>query len=804
MKRTLSILLAALLLFSAAPISAVPQETAARGITTGNVEIDDDPTGGYTGDYVVIYNPGTSSYSSLSTGNMSGRIVTQLGGVSAPVEAEVSDRPYVIDVDGRLAEEAKAMEPVPERDMEAEGLSFNVGDTHNFTLYSSYCPLPNNSVQFKVLAKGDHCYIWTPTSTASNVYPLDSIDPSFAQICADEFDSKFELMQSSFGNHSNGSQGDGRLNMLYYNIDDGWTPGNGYVAGFFYSYDLSSNGMPILNIDTYPGVHYVTTSGEEINSVTGTFNTMVHEYQHLINYSVTGGSDTWINECMSAAAEEICYPGSSVVSRIQSWINYRYATNDDWLDPPEEHEYVSSWDLHNGFSMYDWSNYIEMDDLLCLYAQVSLFAQYIFTQYGNTTFRQILTRLASGSDFVQAFPAVTGQSASEFVGNFRIAVTANASPDLLEGLYGFVPQEGYDPSMYHDVQNPYSLLTPVVFTGNSCNIYGGGAICIKPVGGVYEPPTGAASGLKYYGITLSNIPPEPVALTSISLTPASAAIYAGTTVNLSALKEPENANNYELTWSSSAPSVATVTGGTRSATVTGVSSGVATITCRAHDLLNDRYYTATSTITVRNAPTLNDALNVANGTLNFTSTGSYPWIVDMENTSPHLAAKSGNATYANSESTLTITVTMNAGDTMSFDWKVESEANYDKLHFYVNSSEITNISGSTSWATMTYTAPSTGSYTFKWTYTKDNSVNSGADTGWVDNVSVPGYTASWIPGDVDMNGVVEAADALLALRNAMHMIALSDLQIEIGDMDGDGVVTAADALVILRIAMGID
>lgn len=105
-----------------------------------------------------------------------------------------------------------------------ESLSFNVGDTHVFSLYSSYCPLPNSNVEFEVLAKGEHCYIWTPTSTAANVYPLDEIDESFAQICADEFDSKFALMQSSFGDHANGSQGDGRLNILYYNIDDGWTP----------------------------------------------------------------------------------------------------------------------------------------------------------------------------------------------------------------------------------------------------------------------------------------------------------------------------------------------------------------------------------------------------------------------------------------------------------------------------------------------------------------------------------------------------------------------------------------------------
>lgn len=88
---------------------------------------------------------------------------------------------------------------------------------------------------------------------------------------------------------------------------------------------------------------------------------------------------------MSAASEEICYPGSSISRRVQSWMNYSFKTNNDWLTPPAEHEYVSAWSLHNGFSMYDWSNWIEMDDRLALYAQVSFFAQYIYTQYGNQT-----------------------------------------------------------------------------------------------------------------------------------------------------------------------------------------------------------------------------------------------------------------------------------------------------------------------------------------------------------------------------------------------------------------------------------
>ena len=56
-------------------------------------------------------------------------------------------------------------------------------------------------------------------------------------------------------------------------------------------------------------------------------------------------------------------------------------------------------------------------------------------------------------------------------------------------------------------------------------------------------------------------------------------------------------------------------------------------------------------------------------------------------------------------------------------------------------------------------------------------------------------------GDVDGNGVVETADALLTLRGAMGIAALTPEQVERADMDGNGVVDTVDALAILRRAI---
>ena len=504
MRKAISVTLSLILILFCLPIGAFAK------VSVGTV-IDTDGSDGYSGDYVVIYNPATEASNSKNTGTLTGLIETEVGSKSASYEAD-PDTPYMIDVDpyfSELSKEYGAVSPAASTG-EPEKTSYNVGDTKTFMIMN-YSP-GSMFLEFKVLYKSEHAYVWTPTSTDPNMHPLDAIDPSYAQMAAEMFDSKFDLMQSSFGDHDNGSSGDGRLNLLYYNIDDGWQLGQGYIGGYFYALDLYTAGMPILNIDTYPGVHYTNAAGEEISDISRTYSTIVHEYQHLICFSQCGAADTWINESMSAAAEEICFPGSSVYPRIQSWTDHYYSQSQDWSDPPEEVEYIPGYSVENGYSLYDWSNDLPTDDLLVLYAQVSLFAQYLYTQFGNTVFHSIMDNMSTGGGLTQAnsfqsiCQAATGVAPADLARNFRIALTANTAHDEYDGIYSFSMQEGYVPDDYYGVQNLYDLLCPVVFTGSSCAIKGGGAICVKPVGGVFYPPSNAASGLEYIGITRGEEP----------------------------------------------------------------------------------------------------------------------------------------------------------------------------------------------------------------------------------------------------------------------------------------------------------
>ena len=56
----------------------------------------------------------------------------------------------------------------------------------------------------------------------------------------------------------------------------------------------------------------------------------------------------------------------------------------------------------------------------------------------------------------------------------------------------------------------------------------------------------------------------------------------------------------------------------------------------------------------------------------------------------------------------------------------------------------------------------------------------------------------FLRGDCNLNGIVDAADALLALRYSLDLASLSELGLLAGDVDGNGIVDAADALIIMR------
>ncbi len=98
--------------------------------------------------------------------------------------------------------------------------------------------------------------------------------------------------------------------------------------------------------------------------------------------------------------------------------------------------------------------------------------------------------------------------------------------------------------------------------------------------------------------------------------------------------------------------------------------------------------------------------------------------------------KSGGAGVSNMTSSLTLRHEAGSNDSISFYYKVSSESGYDKLHFYIDNTEMGTWSGNVSWTKATFPVGA-GVHSYRWSYTKDQSVNSGSDCGWIDFIGLP-------------------------------------------------------------------
>ena len=116
---------------------------------------------------------------------------------------------------------------------------------------------------------------------------------------------------------------------------------------------------------------------------------------------------------------------------------------------------------------------------------------------------------------------------------------------------------------------------------------------------------------------------------------------------------------------------------------------------------------------------------------------THPWTIDTNDPYEGLyCVKSGGAGINNVTSNLILSHTAGSNDTISFYYKVSSEGSYDKLHFYIDNQEKGNWSGNVSWTKASYPVTE-GRHNYKWSYTKDGSVNNGSDCAWIDLIGLP-------------------------------------------------------------------
>ena len=135
-------------------------------------------------------------------------------------------------------------------------------------------------------------------------------------------------------------------------------------------------------------------------------------------------------------------------------------------------------------------------------------------------------------------------------------------------------------------------------------------------------------------------------------------------------------------------------------------------------------------------PSLAEALNVAGGQV--ASPSDSPWFGQLAVSRDGAAAQSGPIPNSGQSSCV---LTLTGEGTVGFWWKVSSEGGFDYLSLYADDVFVISISGTGGdWQYVTHTFTGLGAHMIEWRYTKDGSVSSGSDCGWVDQVDLSGWT----------------------------------------------------------------
>ncbi len=128
-------------------------------------------------------------------------------------------------------------------------------------------------------------------------------------------------------------------------------------------------------------------------------------------------------------------------------------------------------------------------------------------------------------------------------------------------------------------------------------------------------------------------------------------------------------------------------------------------------------------------------------------TGDEPWeITELLPGEGVYSARSGFISD-NQESAMAVTVDVVTAGEISFLAKVSCEGSWDYMRFYIDNTALGQWSGNFGWEEVSFPVTS-GTHTFKWSFSKDNSNAAGLDCGLLDSIVFPAITAPLQPAMV--------------------------------------------------------
>ena len=172
--------------------------------------------------------------------------------------------------------------------------------------------------------------------------------------------------------------------------------------------------------------------------------------------------------------------------------------------------------------------------------------------------------------------------------------------------------------------------------------------------------------------------------------------------------------------------------------LTPVAGQTGSVSVRGSVVLRGKTYTQTMGVRVVSM-SLNDILN--NSALSFETGGAAPWGGTLSDSHDGVAAaRSGLVSHGQSS---WLQAKVIGPGTLSFWWNASSEsASYDYLSFSIDGAEQARIGGTDAGWTQKSFSIGAGTHVIRWEYSKDESVSSGSDCGWVDQISWTGQAVT--------------------------------------------------------------
>ena len=146
------------------------------------------------------------------------------------------------------------------------------------------------------------------------------------------------------------------------------------------------------------------------------------------------------------------------------------------------------------------------------------------------------------------------------------------------------------------------------------------------------------------------------------------------------------------------------------------------------------------------SPSLMDAVDTT--TLSIHS-GPIPWT--RQTTVSHGGGDAAQSGTTPDNGTSWMQTHITGPGTLTYWWKVSSQASGDYLRFYQDGSQVTSINGTVDWVQVSQPVAA-GKHAYIWQYTKNGSITAGSDAGWVDEIVFTPATNATLAGGIDIPG----------------------------------------------------